>query len=190
MHPKIMKTFQILFTFFVISSLYSQTINQEVRTEDGKQFLVGEISLEALSSDPYKSWYTANYQSYLPQQELLKDLRESLKSYHILVFLGTWCGDSKREVPRFVKILESEDYPMEKLKIVALDGRKEHYKKSPTGEEWGLQIKRVPTFIFLKDGKEVNRIVESPIKSLEEDILQIISQNSYTPNYADLMKSD
>jgi len=76
--------------------------------------------------------------------------------------MGTWCGDSKREVPRFIKVLEAANFPVDNLKIVAVDRRKEQYKKSPTGEEWGLSIKRVPTFIFYKNGKESNRIIESP----------------------------
>jgi thiol-disulfide isomerase/thioredoxin len=85
--------------------------------------------------------------------------------------MGTCCGDSKREVPRFIKILKPVDFPMENLKIVALDKRKEKYKKSPQGEEWGLNIRRVPTFIFYKNGREINRIIETPVTTLEEDIL-------------------
>ena len=72
---------------------------------------------------------------------------------------------------------------MAQLEIVALDYRKEKYKQSPTGEEQGLNIKRVPTIIFLKDGKEVNRIVESPLETLEKDMAQIILKKDYTPNY-------
>lgn len=68
--------------------------------------------------------------------------------------MGTWCGDSKREVPKLYKILEAS-----------------------------LNIHRVPTVIFYKDGKEVNRIVEHPIKTFEEDIQNIITKNDYESNY-------
>jgi len=73
---------------------------------------------------------------------------------------------------------------MEQLEIIALDYRKGHYKTSPTGEEKGLNIIKVPTIIFLKDGKEVNRIVESPLETLEQDIAQIVFKKDYVPNYA------
>jgi thiol-disulfide isomerase/thioredoxin len=53
--------------------------------------------------------------------------------------MGTWCGDSKREVPRFIKILKSVDFPMENLKIVALDKRKEKYKKKPARRRMGVK---------------------------------------------------
>ena len=104
--------------------------------------------------------------------------------YDIKLFLGTWCGDSKRESPKLIKILETADFPMEQLEIVALDYRKGLYKTSPTGEEKGLNIIKVPTIIFFKDGKEVNRIVESPLETLEQDIAQIVFKKDYVPNYA------
>lgn len=168
----------------------SQNINQEIVTDGGKQFLVGKINVEdGLKSGPYKTWYNKNHDSYDVNKKIVSGFKTNLSNYKILLFMGTWCGDSKREVPKFIKILETANYPMENLKIVALDGRKSLYKTSPTGEEWGLQIKRIPTFIFIKNGKEVNRIVESPIESLERDIHTILTNKPYTPNYASAMKS-
>ena len=37
-----------------------------------------------------------------------------------------------------------------------------------------LKIKRVPTFIFYKEGKEIGRIIESPNETLEKDFLKIV----------------
>ena len=56
-------------------------------------------------------------------------------------------------------------------------------QKSPGGEEWGLNIQRVPTLIFLKNGREINRIVETPVTSWEADFLTIVSNQTYIPNY-------
>ncbi|PCJ98681.1 MAG: thiol reductase thioredoxin [Flavobacteriaceae bacterium] len=168
----------------------SQEVNQKVILDDGKQFLVGKIDVKGLKTLPYGTWYNKNHHTYNVDTEITAQLKNELQKHSVLLFMGTWCGDSKREVPKFIKILEAANFPMDKLKMVAVDRRKEQYKKSPTGEEWGLQIKKVPTFIFLKDGKEVNRIVESPIKSLEKDIHAITSNEPYIPNYAELMKSN
>jgi thiol-disulfide isomerase/thioredoxin len=168
----------------------AQNMNIEILTDEGNPQLVGHINEEGLQSKNYSDWYTPNKTDYKVDSETLEQLSEALKKHHILVFMGTWCSDSRREVPHFIKILETVDFPMEKLKIVGLDYREAHYKTSPTGEEWGLSIKRVPTFIFLKDGKEVNRIVESPIESLEKDMLKILDGQPYTPNYHELMKSE
>ncbi|WP_339651398.1 thioredoxin family protein [uncultured Maribacter sp.] len=175
-----------LLTFFLLTStiISSQKINQEISLENQQPLLVGEINIEGLSSYSYKEWFQPNLASYTVSTTNLEQVKDKLAEYQILIFMGTWCGDSKREVPRFIKILESVDFPLEKLKIVAVDKRKDFYKKSPQGEEWGLNIRRVPTFIFYKNGREINRIIESPVTTLEEDILKIVLQNQYTPNYS------
>lgn len=171
-------------------NLYAQNINQEI-TIDGKQpYLIGEVSILGLSSNSYNTWFQPNYESYKTNTGKLEHIKEVLKTYNVLIFMGTWCGDSKREVPRFIKILKSVDFPMENLKIVALDKSKDAYKKSPQGEEWGLNIRRVPTFIFYKNGREINRIIESPITTLEEDILKIILLEEYIPNYSTTLHFD
>ena len=96
--------------------------------------------------------------------------------------MGTWCGDSKREVPRFYNILETAQFPLDRLTLVAVSGNRDTYKQSPGGEEEGLSIHRVPTFIFYKNGQEINRIVESPVETLEADIAAIV-KGIYSPNY-------
>ena len=132
---------------------------------------MGDINVEGLSFYSYKSWLLPNLAFYTVSPTNLEPLKDKLAEHQILIFMGTWCGDSKREVPQFIKILESVDFPIKNLKIVALDKRKEKHKKSPQGEEWGLNIRSVPTFIFYKNGREINRIIKTPVATLEEDIL-------------------
>ncbi len=174
---------------FVSSSLLAQDFNKEIELENGKKFLVGQINLEGLQSQPYANWFSTNYENYAVDKSMAKMFKKQLKKHQIKLFLGTWCGDSKREVPRILKILHEVKFPIDQLQIVALDYRKGHYKKSPTGEEKGLKIIKVPTMVFFKEGKEVNRIVESPLESLEEDMAQIMNGEPYTPNYATISKA-
>ena len=47
-------------------------------------------------------------------------------------------------------------------------------KKTEEDEIDTLNIKLVPSFIFYRDGSELGRIVESPEKSLEVDVLGIL----------------
>lgn len=165
-------------------SFAQQSPNTEITLADGQQFLLGKINIDGLKTVPYHIWYSKSYDNYLVDTSLVNLFAEELKTKKIKLFMGTWCGDSKREVPRFLKILELANYPIENLELIALDRRKGRVKTSPTGEEKGLNIIKVPTFIFFEDGKEVNRIVESPIASLEEDIYTILNKLSYRPNYS------
>ncbi|MEK7671115.1 MAG: thioredoxin family protein, partial [Bacteroidota bacterium] len=88
-----------------------------------------------------------------------------------VVVLGTWCSDSKREVPRFLKIVDLSLIPPAQIQFYGVD----RTKKSSDGVTDRYKIERVATFIFLKRGEEVGRIVESPKNSLEEDMLAILA---------------
>jgi thioredoxin 1 len=84
----------------------------------------------------------------------------------VLLFFGTWCHDSEREVPRLLKLLEAADLSEDKLTLIALDYR----KREPEGRAREFNVRYTPTAIFLRAGAEVGRIVERPNASLAEDI--------------------
>jgi len=48
-------------------------------------------------------------------------------------------------------------------------------KLAPVGGYDTLNIERVPTFIFLKNKVEAGRIIETPVTSLEQDMLNILT---------------
>ncbi len=125
-----------------------------------------------------------------PNQSIITEISRALKTYNIKLFMGTWCGDIKKVVPRFYKVLEACNYPMTQLTVVAVSRKPNMYKQSPQHEDAGLNIHRVPTIIFYKDNKEVNRIVEHPIKSFEEDIQNIIAKDDYKSNYQNVTVVD
>ncbi len=183
-----MKTLVYFIIFLILSTktLTAQSFNREVNIEENSPMLLGKISNHGLNQNPYNHWFSKNYSTYTPNQNSIDSLKTKLQQYTIKLFMGTWCRDSKREVPRFYKILEKSDFPLDRLTTVAVDRSQEAYKQSPGGEHEGLNIHRVPTFIFYKDGKEINRIVESPIGSLEEDMLAILSEK-YVPKYKSVL---
>lgn len=169
--------------FLSLHVCYSQTLNHLEKDENGHEVLLGEINKKGLTQNSFNTWFSENYEDYLVNKSIVKKLKDSLNQYTIKAFLGTWCGDSKREVPRFYKVLENAKFPEKQLQVIAVDRTEDAYKQSPSHEEAGLNIHRVPTFIFYKNGNEVNRIVESPQETLERDILKIVTDNKYTPHY-------
>ncbi len=175
-------------TFFVLlislNFSFSQTLNSLSLDAKGKEVLLGEINKKGLTSNSFNTWFSKNYDDYLVNTKIVKQLKDSINQYEIKAFLGTWCGDSKKEIPRLYKILDKTKFPENQLQVIAVNRTEEAYKQSPNHEEKGLNIHRVPTFIFYKNGKEVNRIVEHPKETLERDILKIITDNKYTSNYS------
>ncbi len=157
-------------------------LNRSFIDNSGIPLLLGEITAPALSEAPYATWFTKEFNAYQVAPSEIKNLKEAAKAIDsVTIFMGTWCGDSKREVPRFLKVMETMGIENNKIKIVCVDKAANTYKQSPGGEQIGLNIHRVPTFI-VSHNKMHNRIVESPVESLELDLQSIIN-NSYTPNY-------
>lgn len=177
------RTILLLTILFCSQITFSQTINQVVPYGENKQKLIGPINEQGLRSAPFNEWFEPNYYNYLINKKVVSKLKDSLDQYTIKVFLGTWCGDSKKEVPRFYSILDAAKFPENQLEVIAVDRTPEAYKQAPNHEEKGLNIHRVPTFIFYKNGKEVNRIVEHPIETLERDMFKIVIDNTYRPNF-------
>lgn len=177
-----LKQFTTLILLGLTMVCNAQSLNQEFKPEGKSPYLLGKINKEGLSSENYASWFQKNYDEYQVNETAIDTLKRHLDKYTIKAFMGTWCGDSKRETPRFYKVLEAAEFPLERLTMVAVSRDRETYKQSPGGEHESLNIHRVPTFILYKNGREVNRIVESPVESLETDLVKII-EKEYTSNY-------
>ena len=119
---------------------------------------VGDITPdELLSAFPR---YRGGYEGFAVEPLYLPE------DVSVLMFFGTWCHDSEREVPRLLKLLETAGLNEDKLTLIALDYR----KREPEGRATKFNVRYTPTAIFLRDGEEVARIVERPNTSLYEDI--------------------
>ncbi len=176
----------LFFLFFItvnVCALKAQSLNQEITEENKNPFLLGEINKEGLLSQNYAEWFLKNYAAYEVDIETINQLKTTLADVTITVFLGTWCGDSKREVPKFYKVIDEIGFPEKQIQIFALSAKEEMYKQSPNKNEKGLNIHRVPTFIISKNGEELNRIIEFPVESFEKDLLKISTNQYYEPNY-------
>ncbi len=96
--------------------------------------------------------------------------------------MATWCGDSKREVPRMLKVLNLCGVPPTAIEIINVGRGEQDYKQSPTHEERGKNIHRVPTFIVYQNGKELNRIVEFPYSHWKKTCSVFFNRKPIFPN--------
>ena len=141
---------------------------------EGNEILLGEINIDQLKE------YTKHWSSsYNPNTDILKKIKPLIKKKDVVLIMGTWCEDSEREIPGFVKILESINYDTTKMRIIAVDEN----KITPNFIENNYDLINVPTIIFYENKNEINRIVEFPIKSIEEDILDILTGKGYKHAY-------
>ena len=137
-----------------------------------EKVLLGGLSpTEILDSLP--AWKQA-FEEYQPDSTAVAVLRQSTEPLEILVFLGTWCEDSEREVPRFMKAMAEADNDRIRVKYYGVPrGFKE---KDETAIQY--QITAVPTFIVRRGVHELGRIVETAELSVEEDLAMILLQSA------------
>lgn len=178
------KLFTSLIALIITLSFSQAQEIQFYNTEEGDKHIWGEFSIDYLKEDTtYSSWYNENYDNFTVQK-LDYEWIQNLKDDQVDIYLGTWCGDSQEWVPQFLKLWDELGLSRDQLKFTALHGSGDDYKQGPNEEEKGLNIHRVPTFIFKEDGKEYARIVESPRTDLLTDIAQIALGYPSAPNYA------
>ncbi|MFN4763923.1 thioredoxin family protein [Gillisia sp. Q332] len=146
---------------------------------ENQTMLIGKFIKEDLQQAPYARWFNDGYTNFNPSEEAMETIKNNISEYEIMAFMGTWCVDSRREVPKLYKILDEAGYDLSKLTFIGVDRNKVTPEK--TEADWDLH--RVPTLIFMKDGKEVNRFVEYPRASIEEDIANIVSGQEYNNSY-------
>jgi thiol-disulfide isomerase/thioredoxin len=168
--------FLLLFTIAFTSCNAQKEITA---TKNKSGDLVGFANKESFSQAPYNTWFMQKFDVYQPNEAIISSLKTALKGVTIKGFMGTWCGDSKRETPHFYKVLELADFNFKKLDLVTVN----RSKRTPDNLQEGLDIKRVPTFIFYKDGTEIGRYVEYARESLEKDMLKIVSGEAYKHSY-------
>ena len=178
-----MKNLLAISLFFSIAfTAKAQELNQVVFDEESNQkILYGECNTNGFKKSPFSSWYNSEFKGYTPDAAITDSLKPKLESIEFKIIMGTWCSDSQREVPRFIKILQSLDFPLEKVQIICVNSSK-------TAVEYRVNVgdvELVPTFYIMLEGVEIGRIVETPVNSLEKDLLDILSGKYKPPHAAD-----
>ncbi|MEP1085243.1 hypothetical protein [Algoriphagus sp.] len=175
--------------YFLLASILLYSLKSYAQTpvfytnSSGDIHLAGDFELDILRTDTtYQVWFD-QYSEVFQLSGKNTDWKKRFVNTEVEIFLGTWCGDSKRWVPQFVKLWKEIGLEENQLKFTALYDGEEHYKQGPNGEEKGKLIHRVPTFIFTENDQEYARIVEFPVNDLETDLAQIALGYSSEPNY-------
>jgi tetratricopeptide (TPR) repeat protein len=166
-------------------TLYFLLFIVNLQAQQKEKKLLDRVETSQLKEAPYSDWYTKNFEAYLPNASVVEAIKKTKSSkYTMRIFFGSWCGDSKRELPKMMRLLKEIGFPEANISIVGVDDSTEVYKQSPGRQEAGLSIFRVPTFIIYDGKNEVSRIVEYPVESMERDLLKIFSRQPYRSNYA------
>ncbi len=154
-----------------------------VVSADERPILVGRVTRADLQTPPYSEWFDGQYTRYQPDAASVLQLRPLLAGTSIEAYFGTWCGDSRRQIPRLTRLLDLAGLDERRLSLIALSDRAMEFKRSPGHPEAKRHVHRTPTIVIVRDGREIGRIVETPAQSLEADLLAILEGRGPAPKY-------
>lgn len=161
----------IIIMFLLVQLAFAQDKNTIlVDVKSGSPMLVGVCDRDAFADTNFAWWFNSGYKFYNPDTSTLRLIKEIKPNYTIKIVMGTWCSDSRREIPRFYRLLDEINFSEEKVTLINVDRE----KNGVSVDVSNMNIELVPTFIFYENDVEIGRIIETPNESLEEDYLDIL----------------
>lgn len=133
-----------------------------------KQYLVGYYDYAQFSEECHWDYFVD--EDYKGKDRWLDSLQTlaGQDSVRCQLFLGCYCGDSRKWVTRFYALKPL--LPVTEVEIISVDTTKLDEKRY--AEVVGL--KKIPTFIFYQDSTEIGRITEKPKGRIEKNLFQIL----------------
>jgi len=122
--------------------------------------------------------WRAIHDHYAPDAKAVARLRDEAKPTSVRIVFATWCGDSKKAVPRLLRALGDAGNPLLHVELVGVGPdfltpleliRDEH-------------VTNVPTIIVTRGAAEVGRIVETASTTSVESDLAAILDGTLPPN--------
>ena len=164
---KILSLFTLMFCLFQAKAQYGFDIKMD--EQSGKTMFQGRCTFDDLNDEASFDWMRLKSNDYNPIVYVTDSLKKKLPSCELIIFMGTWCEDTQDLLPKLYKtMMLSRSFT--NYKMFALDRN----KKSKNNEQDAYKVTMVPTIIVMKNGVELGRIVETPKKSIEEDLLKIV----------------
>lgn len=173
---KMVKMAALILLLFLISGLFAQVSESdkpfyEIVESSGNKLVKGDITPEVLWS--YFPEWQEEYRNYQPDTLAIQKMAAISDSCQIICVLGSWCSDSRVEVPAFLKAFDLAANPLLQLHLIAVD----HSKKVNSHYFPNVEVNAVPTFIISCNGREIGRMVEFPQKTFETDFVDLIHKN-------------
>ena len=115
--------------------------------------------------------WEADMAAYQPRPEAVETLRRIGQPVLIEAYFGSWCSDSKAHVPALFKVLDMADNPLLKVLYTAIPRDKAARARFiPEGRN----VDKLPTFVVFLNSREIGRIIETPARSVEEDLAALL----------------
>ena len=132
------------------------------------EILIDTLTWKCFENAEFADWFSANYDTYSVESDNLAVFQNDT-TITMLIYLATWCPDTRRELPRMKKVLDNLNLNWE-IVLIGLNRK----KQLSNGNLPNHNITHVPSFVIFRNEIEIGRIVERPTQSLENDLRNFI----------------
>ena len=96
----------IILFVFSFNMAFSQMKNATVKDPklNNQEILIGYCDLKGLTAGVYGVYFESQYELYSPAEKYIEKMRPVINNVDIVIVFGSWCSDSKIQVPRFYKV--------------------------------------------------------------------------------------
>jgi thiol-disulfide isomerase/thioredoxin len=134
--------------------------------------LASTDSLQKALAEKFVQSIATEYNSYHPDSASMAELKLRWNdSLTVKVIGGNWCSDTRRELPRLCRVLDALGSDATGFGYYKVSKDKKPLQQDFASEQ---SVSRVPTVFVFKNGTLLGQIVESPAKSWEKDLLELL----------------
>lgn len=132
--------------------------NYEISTdkENGSKVLKGFLNRADIENDTSFKWFKENMKLGQTDDAAVASFQKNASKFQMIVFAGTWCDDSQNLLPVFYRLVDKSGYPDSSITLIGVDRKKTTLYNLHNV----FHVVNTPTFIVMKDGKEIGRVVE------------------------------
>lgn len=123
---------------------------------DRGKVLRGIISRADIESDTSFKWFDENMKLGKANAAAVDAFQKHGADIKMVIFGGTWCEDTQNLLPQFYRLADKSGFPDSCITLLGVD----RAKTTVGNFHKAFDIHKVPTFIVMKNGKEIGRVVE------------------------------
>ena len=155
-------------------SVQPYTITQNTK----EKILKGLLNRSIIESDTTFKWFKTNYGLGRVDAAAVAAFKKNGSQVKMIIFGGTWCEDTQNLLPQWYRLADNANYPDSCITLIGVDRNKKTLDH--LSEAFG--ITNVPTFIVMKDGKEIARVVEyGKYGQIDKELGEIVNHLSPQP---------
>ena len=163
-----------LLTLFASTYIHAQVRSYEISTDpnNGEKVLKGLLSRADIENDTAFKWFKDNMKYGQADAAAVAAFKQHAQDIQLVVFGGTWCEDTQNLLPVFYRLIDKSGFPDSSITLIGVD----RPKTTLYDLHKAFNVTKAPTFIVMKDGKEVGRVEEyGKLGQIDKELGEIVA---------------